>query len=54
MNQKVGGTIYGIEKDNKLFYIGKTNRNSVRNKTSKKESNELIISDATNQYTNPE
>jgi hypothetical protein len=54
MNKRVGGTIYGIEKDNKLFYIGKTNRKLVRNKNAKKESNELTISDATYQYTNSE
>jgi hypothetical protein len=54
MYKRVGGTIYGIEKDNKLFYIGKTNRKLVRNKNSKKESNELTISDATYQYANPE
>lgn len=54
MNQKVGGTIYGIEKDDKLFYIGKTNRNSVRKNVSKSKSNHLNISDATYQYGNQE
>jgi len=48
MKRKTGGTIYGIQKDDKFHYIGKTSRK----KRKKDPDAELTISDASYQYTN--
>jgi len=49
MNNRTGGTIYGVQKGNQFHYIGKTSSNKRR-----KVATDLTISDARYQYTNPE